>query len=160
MAVKRKILNAKEKLFCFYFAERGNAESSAKEAGFLKPLKSAAALLSRKEINDELERLYRQKEKSAKQKSLCGYEKLAFGDVSDAVGLLFANELTPEQLSEYDLFNVAEIKRPKEGAMEIKFFDRLKALEKLESSGGFEKSNESDFYKAVIGGIQQAEERG
>ena len=30
-----------------------------------------------------------------------------------------------------DLFLVSEIKRPKDGSMEIKFFDRLKALEKL-----------------------------
>ena len=30
-----------------------------------------------------------------------------------------------------DLFNVAEIKRPKGGGLEIKFFDRIKALEKL-----------------------------
>ncbi len=158
MTGKRKVLNAKEKLFCFYFAESGNAESAAKAAGYLKPCKTAVALLTRKDINDELERLYRQKEKTAKQKSLCGYEKLAFGDVSGAVGLLFAGELTAEQLSEYDLFNVAEIKRPKEGAMEMKFFDRLKALEKLENSGVEQKSNESDFYKAVIGGIRQAEE--
>ena len=36
-----------------------------------------------------------------------------------------------EQLEHMDLFLVSEIKRPKDGSMEIKFFDRLKALEKL-----------------------------
>ena len=30
-----------------------------------------------------------------------------------------------------DLYSVSEIKRPKDGSMEIKFFDPLKALEKL-----------------------------
>ena len=32
-----------------------------------------------------------------------------------------------------DLFLISEIKRPKDGAMEIKLFDRVKALEKLEN---------------------------
>lgn len=31
-----------------------------------------------------------------------------------------------------DLFNISEIKRKKGGDIEIKFFDRLKALEKLQ----------------------------
>ena len=30
-----------------------------------------------------------------------------------------------------DFFNISEIKKPKGGGLEIKFFDRLKALEKL-----------------------------
>ena len=35
------------------------------------------------------------------------------------------------KLPSLDLFNVSEIKRPKGGGMEIKFFDRLKAIDKL-----------------------------
>ena len=31
-----------------------------------------------------------------------------------------------------DLFLISDIKKPKGGGLEIKFFDRLKALEKLE----------------------------
>ncbi|MBQ3929273.1 MAG: terminase small subunit [Clostridia bacterium] len=151
-------MNAKEKLFCFYFAECGNAERAANKAGFLNPQKASAGLLIRKDIQTAIEERFRQREKMAKQQSLSGYEKLAFGDVSDAVRLIFSNEPSEEQLREYDLFNVAEIKRPKEGAMEIKFFDRLKALERLEMAGMSENRSESDFYKAVIGGIKQAEE--
>ena len=48
-----------------------------------------------------------------------------------AVSLLYKNSPTSEELENADLFMVSEIKRPKDGAMEIKFFDRLKALEKL-----------------------------
>ena len=61
-----------------------------------------------------------------------GYEKLAFGSVNDAVRLLFAEELDVDALKKMDLFNVAEIKRVKGGGMEIKFADRLKALQCLE----------------------------
>ena len=48
-----------------------------------------------------------------------------------AISLLFMENPSVDKLKTMDLFSVAEIKRPKDGAMEIKFFDRLKALEKL-----------------------------
>lgn len=62
-----------------------------------------------------------------------GYQKLAFGNIDDAVSLLYMENPSRAELSKMDLFLVSEIKRPKDGSMEIKFFDRLKALEKLES---------------------------
>lgn len=61
-----------------------------------------------------------------------GFRRLAFGDIQDAVKLLFESEENVlSVLPELDLFNVSEIKRQKGGGMEIKFFDRIKALEKL-----------------------------
>lgn len=61
-----------------------------------------------------------------------GLERLAFGNCNDAVVLAFADELPPtDVISGLDLFNVSEIKRDKGGGVEIKFFDRLKAIEKL-----------------------------
>ncbi len=61
-----------------------------------------------------------------------GLNRLAFGSCSDAVYLLFSDELPPaDVIGKLDLFNVSEIKRVKGGGVEIKFFDRLKALEKL-----------------------------
>lgn len=78
----------------------------------------------------------------SRRKILRGYEKLAFGSVTDAVRLLFL-EGDECRLDTMDLFNVAEIKRPKGGGMEIKFFDRIKALQCMEAvedggtSGGF-----------------------
>ena len=72
-------------------------------------------------------------EETPKQNDLReGFERLAFGDVTDAVRLLFAEEINPRTLKKMDLFNVAEIKRMKGGGMEIKFADRLKALQCLE----------------------------
>ncbi|MCM1132145.1 MAG: terminase small subunit [Ruminococcus flavefaciens] len=61
-----------------------------------------------------------------------GLKHLAFGSCNDAVVLAFAEELPPpEVIEKLDLFNVSEIKRVKGGGVEIKLFDRLKALEKL-----------------------------
>lgn len=71
--------------------------------------------------------------KKVTQKDVCeGLRRLAFGDVQDAITLLFeSDENILNLLPELDLYNVSEIKRAKGGGMEIKFFDRLKALERL-----------------------------
>ena len=47
-----------------------------------------------------------------------------------------------------DLFLVSEIKRPKDGSMEIKFFDRLKALEKL-GAGGEHETGAKQLFDAI-----------
>lgn len=70
--------------------------------------------------------------KTETQKVLEGLEKLAFGKVNDAVSLAFAEELPPaDALGKLNLFNVASIKRVKGGGVEVQFFDRQKALERL-----------------------------
>ena len=61
-----------------------------------------------------------------------GLERLAFGRINDAVELVFAEEVTPAKIRQADLYNVSEIKKIKGGGVEIKFFDRQKALERLE----------------------------
>ncbi len=48
-----------------------------------------------------------------------------------------------------DLFNISEIKRKKGGDVEIKFFDRLKALEALEELSAFSESENSSLYSAI-----------
>ncbi|MBD5159651.1 MAG: terminase small subunit [Ruminococcus sp.] len=81
-----------------------------------------------------------------------GLKRLAFGNCTDAVYLVFADELPPpDVISRLDLFNVSEIKRIKGGGVEIKFFDRLKALEKLfELENTFsDKDKATDLIKAL-----------
>ena len=86
------------------------------------------------------------KRKKVTQKEVCdGLRRLAFGDIRDAVTLLYESEENIINiLPELDLFNISEIKRPKGGGMEIKFFDRLKAIEKLN-----EMAQESDITSPV-----------
>lgn len=68
---------------------------------------------------------------NCKKRVLLGYERLAFGSTADAFRLLMDSTETEKAVENMDLFNVAEVKKPKDGAMEIKFFDRIKALEHL-----------------------------
>lgn len=63
-----------------------------------------------------------------------GFHRLAFGGIHDAVRLLFCEDVNPRTLKNMDLFAVSEIRRPKNGGMEIRFFDRIEALRSSASS--------------------------
>lgn len=80
-----------------------------------------------------------------------GLRRLAFGEITDAVSLLFESEdVIIDRLPQLNLFNVSEIKRVKGGGMEIKFFDRLKALEKLGQAVNADSSASAlSFYSAL-----------
>lgn len=131
------LLKNREKEFCVCFAETGDPKLAAAMAGYkIRPRVRGLKLLSRDDIQEEIKRLVRQKEKLMSTLASIGYQRLAFGDASDAVSLLYKNDSECAELGGMDLFMISEIKKPKDGAVEIKFFDRLKALEKLACAGG------------------------
>ncbi len=96
-------------------------------------------------------------EKEIRENVLEGYRRIAFGDISDPVRLLFCGEVTPRALKNMDLFSVSEIRRPKGGGMEIKFFDRIRALQCMQELGG-EDDSPCGFYQALERGAQALEE--
>lgn len=130
--MQKKITKAQRDAFCCHYAVLGNAAEAAVKAGFdkedalaegIRCLRSAGC---RKVIADLRELLNDSGSVAA------GLKRLAFGNCSDAVYLVFAEELPPQEvIKRLDLFNVSEIKRVKGGGVEVKLFDRLKALEKL-----------------------------
>lgn len=78
-----------------------------------------------------------------------GLRRIAFGSVADAVKLMLrSDELTDRQLKKLDLYNVSGVKRSSGGITEIKFFDRIKALECLSRSTGGH-SLQTDFIEAL-----------
>lgn len=90
-----------------------------------------------------------------------GLKHLAFGSCNDAVVLAFAEELPPKSVIEQlDLYNVSEIKRVKGGGVEIKLFDRLKALEKLYEieSATESKGNAEEIINALVMSAKGGEE--
>lgn len=159
MKLKPHRLSAREKHFCIFYLHYGNACEAAAQAGYSQPEKAGLSLLSRDEIVKEIEELYARKLKNKGRNAVSGYERLAFGSVEGAARLLFSENPLAELEKGCSLFNVAEIKRPKDGALEIKFFDRLKALERLEALSIEDEHGTGDFYKAVIGGIKDIQER-
>ncbi len=84
-----------------------------------------------------------------------GLKQLAFGDVKDCLYLLFSSEEDVlNRLSELNLLNISEMKKTRGGGMEIKFFDRLKALEALENAGSEAFKEPLGFYRALQQGAK------
>lgn len=149
-----KKMTEKERLFCSYYADGGDARGCAARAGFsVMPQKAASRLLAREDIRAEISRI--EKEKRATGSVERGLMRLAFGSVADALKLMLCEEsMSAEEIEKLDLFNVSDIKRPKGGGLEIKFFDRLKALERLEKLSGAEENVQSSFIKALSEGAR------
>ena len=101
------------------------------------------------EINQEIENLYEQKKKNLLYMACSGYERLAFGNIVDAIKLVYSENFNLNEINELDLFNISEIKKLKDGAMEIKFFDRIKALEKLQQMNFSSQKQALTFYDAI-----------
>lgn len=122
-------LTKKEQDFCRYYFHLRSPREAAALAGFvLLPERCGEKLLEKKKIKDEIHRL--ESQNSDLQLAKAGFRRLAFSPISDAVRLLDGER---ENLDGLDLFMVSDIKIPKGGGMEIKFFDRQKALESLAS---------------------------
>ena len=155
--IESKLKN-REKEFCACFAETGDAKLSARLSGYrLNSRAKGIKLLARDDIQTEINRLVKSKEKLARTLASVGYQRLAFGNTSDAVSLIFSEDPGEADIGSMDLFMISEIKKPKDGSIEIKFFDRLKALEKLEQISS--DSPFANFFDA-IGESGSGSERG
>ena len=101
----------------------------------------------------------RRKKAKLKDEVMEGYRRLALGSSNDALKLLFLEEPTWEELAGLDIFNVSDIKRPKTGGMEIKFFSRCEALLRLEALTQAAESADGAkyFYDALQMGIRDQE---
>ena len=125
-------LNARQKLFCHWFALTRDAQGAADRC-FRAPEKREEALLL---LQTPLAQDYlRQVEAALGGEGLTataeeGYRRLAFGPVTDAVRLMFPTEDETPPLEEMDLYNISKISQAK-GGLEITFFDRLEALDRL-----------------------------
>lgn len=147
-----KKLTAREELFCRMYAYCRNGREAAVKAGYtVCPEINSRKLLAKHLIRETIE-MYSQEMNITLSEVKAGLRRIAFSSSADAVRLILADdaeELDPENL---DLFNIAEIKKPKGGGLEIKFFDRIKALEKLgdiTDTDSVGNSVSSSFYEAL-----------
>lgn len=143
----------RKKLFCCYFVKLGNIRESALKAGFppetamLDGIECMRSPYYRKLIS----KLYSDLHFST-DAVMSGLERLAFGNSNDAVFLAFSEDMhSPDVISGLDLFNVSEIKKVKGGGVEVKFFDRQKAIEKMfEFSNSCSSSSIADSFINAI----------
>lgn len=102
----------------------GSSPTQAREEGI--------ALLESRYVQNRLRKLMRQRrELSASARS--GLERLAFSRCNDAVTLAFlpTEAINRSMIRKMDLSCIASIKRDKDGGVDIKLFDRERALEAL-----------------------------
>ena len=138
-------MNEKEKLFCKLICSACSPKEAALRAGYkINVQKKADLLMSRKDIAEQISK-YNASLACHTGEVEAGLKRLAFGSIDDAIKLLYCDEQIPEGL---DLFNVSEIKRGKNG-VEIKFFDRQKALEKLCELAPAAQDGAKPLYKAL-----------
>lgn len=127
-------LTVREKQFCRFYVLLRDPGQAAEWAGY-PPRESRSAaekLLGKKEITNYLMECAGDLQESHPEQILLSVAlRLANGPVNDAVLLLRHDELSEQQLKALNLFSVSEIRQGKDGAVEIKFYDRLKALELL-----------------------------
>ncbi len=140
-----KEMSAKEALFCEYYKILHSPREAAARAGYTFPERSGIRLLKKAAVKRFVE-----DKGSEASDAVCGLHRIAFGSITDAVYLCTRGEVPDrEALETLDLFMVSEIKFSKSGGIEIKFFDRLKALDLLAAqtvSGG---SKAESFFHAL-----------
>lgn len=102
-----------------------------------------------------------EKKKTGTKKNMTakeGYRRLAFGSCADAFKLVFRE--TPPTASEIeamDLFCVSTVRQSKNGGVELSFFDRFEALDRLAELERLESGGEGvapPFYSALVMGAQ------
>lgn len=145
-----KKLTGREELFCRLYVSCRNAREAAFKAGYkVCPEITSRKLLAKSYVRETIDRMKKEIVFTSEEVK-AGLHRIAFASSADAVKLLLCEGYENLDIEELDLFNVAEIKRPKGGGLEIKFFDRIKALEKLGDLSDVTQDNSAvPFYEAL-----------
>ncbi len=143
-------MTRREDKFCCFYSSNGNVRLSAVMAGYSSnPEQTGQQLLTRGDIAGRVKEYRDTRVNDLRLMALLGYERLAFGSIADCIQLLYMETPTLQRLEAMDLFMISEIKKPKDGTMEIKFFDRIKALEKLSEAQEDTHEKSLPFYRAL-----------
>ena len=124
-------MKPREREFCRLMTVYADPIRAAKEAGYKHPQAAWSELTAREEIVSEIRHRCENMRSIYENTAICGLYKLAYGGVSDALTLVYQDNLSEKELLALDLMNVSEIKRTDKG-IEIKFCDRIKAIDKLQ----------------------------
>ena len=122
--------NERKEAFCAHYVLTGNPEEAARLAGYPPEEAAAAGLTLLRQCS--IQRSIQSLQRAYLERLQAGLARLAFGSGADAVSLLLSGEeRSPQQLRQMDLFNLSAIKRDKNGGVELHFFDRQRALERM-----------------------------
>ena len=145
-------LEEREEDFCLFYREMGNGREAALAAGYPARTaeKEALRLLADRRIQRRLGQLRKAERSRREDEIAAGLRRLAFGPANDAVRLaVLGGELPAGELERMDFYCLSELKVGDKG-IEMKFFDRQKALALLrELEAGSPAGRRSSFYEAL-----------
>lgn len=124
-------MKKKEKEFCRLTVVLGNPQAAAERAGYRHPDEVWPELIAREDVAAEIRRVTREVSRVYRDTLLCSVFRLITSENNDAVRLIYRDQMSDEEIRSLNLSGVAEIKRLKDKSVEIKFFDRIRALDKL-----------------------------
>ena len=153
--------NETKQLFALFYASCKNPTEAAVRAG-IAPENAAAEglrLLKLKSVRKLVKR-FCECGLSTEEGVKIGLDRLAFGEINDVMEVVLSEEpVGLHKLFKMNFFNISEVKKVKGGGLEVKLFDRQRAMEKLLEL--YEKSENSrsaqDFINA-LGSPQPPEE--
>lgn len=149
--------------FIRFYIHTGSPEEAARRCNI--ELYTALRLLDSKRVRRKINTICERAAANTLLKARAGLERLAFGRINDAAELVLSGD--EESFSRFDgsdLYNISEIKRVKGGGVEVRFFDRLKAIEQLtELDERIASRTQSDrflsaFHNTVVKGGENDEE--
>ena len=129
-------LKHREEEFCRLVAVLGDPAAAARQAGYRDPQEKWPSLIAREDIARGIRKAARNVRGVYEDAARCNLYRVMFSENTDAFRLLYRDTITDEELAGLNLSGVAEIKRTKDKSVEIKFFDRLKVLDKLNAAEG------------------------
>ena len=149
--MKENNLSYKEILFCGYAVMFKNPIEAAKKAGY-KSKTIWARLMADERIQKEINRrLEKESERNMRAEAMWGLWRVAFGENSDALRLILKGaNISIEEACSLDLFSVSEIRKQKGGGLDIQFYDRVDAMEKLLKYCGDNAGDEGSLYSALM----------
>lgn len=146
-------MTAKEKLFCENYLALHCPTQAALKSGYTESdAKKAQTMLRREDIKNYLRELEDEAQPLSLTKSaIRGLERLAFSSPE--------NILDTEKICPSDLFCISELKRTQNGAIEVKFYDRIKALQALYEIGKLQDENMSvPFFEALKNAVPDTDD--
>ncbi|MBQ8378175.1 MAG: terminase small subunit [Oscillospiraceae bacterium] len=120
-------------LFALFYASGKNVKESALLAGLSEENAEREGLkLLKLRSTQKLIKRYRENSFSDEDAVKCGLSRLAFGEINDIMEVLLSDEpIGLHRLFKMNFFQISEVKKVKGGGIEVKLFDRQKAMEKL-----------------------------
>ena len=148
-------MTQKEKLFCQYYTAYPIQKEAAIKAGYAENIaeKKASKLLNKSEIQQEIKK--RKSEIDNQQLvhwATTALKRIIFNTPNDAILLALKNEqLSETQIENLSLFQISEFKKFKDGSLEIKFVDKLKAISSIiEIAANVKTSNEANSFLSAL----------